>query len=587
MRNPERSWGSPTKPLFNPLEVATAIRENLLIDLGRAQSQMYGLSNVYTKYFAEVQANAILKKFVPPKDKNPTRREETLKKFLANNKRMGEVNSKLLLSLPSPNVGLAGYGRQDRILIRARWLCQWILKDISTEEIFHRCRHGDGSSVGVPFRDTSIDRKSLFPLTCTERVKRLFLSYLEFNPQLKSALLKHNAPNGVEDMFEIVAGSRAHTVLKTIAIDRFIAIEPTLNMFFQLGIMDIFTDRLLAAGLDVSSLQDLHKELARWSSVSGFNATVDFSMASDCNSTGFLRWFLPAKWFAWLDHVRCSHMSLDGELVELHMISTMGNATTFPVETLVLYCLAVASVMEAGKPNPRRLLSTVKERACVSVFGDDCILPTSSYDIFQDIAEGVGFIVNQEKSFYNVGPGFRESCGGDFYHMRNMRPFSLRAPSSDRRSAMEPWLYIILNRILPRYINYFGSLQYVYESRLLSYIFGLFERFRIKVKCVPDYFPDDAGLKTQDLARLRLNYRFAIERLKVDEQGCITFLFCQFKYWESMDKFPDIHYVEALKINRQRKLLKPIKDPDDVYRTRKKGGYVVARGFSPCWTVTA
>lgn len=584
MRSQERVQGSLVRPLFNPLEIATAIRENLLFDLGRAKIQMHGLSNVYTEYFAEIQANAILKKFVPPGDVNPQRSLKTLNKFLENNERMRKVDSMLLLSLPPFHGPLEGYGRNDRILIRSRWLCQWILGDITTEEVFLSCKHGSGSSIGVPFRDTSIDRKYLFPLSCTTGVERLFESYLNFNPQLRDALKKHNAPNRDKDMYKIVVGSRAHTVLKTADIDRFIAIEPTLNMFFQLGLMDVFVDRLKSAGLDVASLQDTHRLLAMLSSVSGTNATVDFSMASDCVSTGFLRWILPPKWFAWVDQLRCKQMIVDEKIVDLHMISTMGNATTFPVETLVFYCLAVASIMECSKPNPRRLLSTVKERASASVFGDDCILPQRAYGIFTDIAGVVGFIVNQEKSFYNVGPGFRESCGGDFLHMRNMRPFSLKAPSSGRRSAMEPWLYIILNRIIPQYVKYFGSLQYVYESRLLAYLFDLFVRFRIRVKCVPDYFPDDAGLKSPDLARLVACYPFEVERVEQDEHGCITFLYCHFKYWQSMDKFPDIHYVEALRIGKQQQLLIPAQDPEDVYRTRKKGGYVIARGFSPCWT---
>ena len=121
-------------------------------------------------------------------------------------------------------------------------------------------------------------------------------------------------------------------------------------------------------------------------------------------------------------------------------------------------------------------------------------------DTFVAVMEEVGFIVNSEKSC--IGSlRFRESCGGDYLAGFNVRPFHLKAPPRNRMSNLEPWLYIIWNRCLEKYISYFGTLSYIYDKELWKTLVAIFVRFNLKIRLIPDFLPEDAGLKLEDLAR--------------------------------------------------------------------------------------
>jgi hypothetical protein len=277
-------------------------------------------------------------------------------------------------------------------------------------------------------------------------------------------------------------------------------------------------------------------------------------------------------------------MEILGETVELNMVSTMGNAGTFPLETLVFWAIGVATVMQRTRKNPYSLLSLPEERDLVSVFGDDCILPTVDAQAFMANAEAVGFSVNTEKSYFSEGPGFRESCGGDFYHGSYVRPLYIKAPTSTSMSALEPWLYIIMNATLKKYISYFGEQTYVYEKALLEYLFGLFGKHRLKIKLVPPGFPDDSGLQTADWRRLRACYNAKFSEVACSEQGWTSFRYCRFVYKTDRARDEFLRYCIWLK--------KPIIRNDwwepslrakTMFPVRKQGSYIVARTLSPTW----
>jgi len=278
-------------------------------------------------------------------------------------------------------------------------------------------------------------------------------------------------------------------------------------------------------------------------------------------------------------------MEILGETVELNMISTMGNAGTFPLETLVFWALGVGAVMQRTRSNSFSLLSLPDEREQVSVFGDDCILPTIDAATFMEAAEKVGFLVNKEKSFYGPEPGFRESCGGDYLRGSNVRPYHCKAPTSVRLSALEPWLYIQLNAILNKYISYFGSLAYVYDKQVLTFLFGLFAKHRLKIKLVPNDFPDDSGLKTTDWKRLKLCYPSIVyDKIAVSQQGWCEFRYCRFVYKDKRAREDHLRYAIWLKrpIVRNEWWI-PMPKTHSLFPVRRKGGYVVAKARSPSW----
>ena len=234
------------------------------------------------------------------------------------------------------------------------------------------------------------------------------------------------------------------------------------------------------------------------------------------------------------------------------MFSTMGNAVTFPLETLIFWALGHATILQ--EQGTLSHFPKWEDRHLCSVFGDDCIIPTQYAEPFIRTMTRVGFIINKEKSFYDDG-GFRESCGGDYLHGNPVRPYSLKGPANNKRSSVEPWLYIIANSLIPKYISCFGGTNYIYDKELFTVLSKLFSQYDIAIKLVPDYFP-----------------------VGVDHHGTYSFNFMRFQYRRQARRVDDLHFCAWLKSPGGRR---------SPWWTRKKnGGYVVAKGKSAHWTVT-
>lgn len=595
--------------LFDPAEVLTGLQQAINCDFKQAQ-HVYCLNDSTTLYGFNRQVNELGKKFKDPNITSNDCEQKAYAKFLGVNARMADINLKLREELDFDETRCpTNLPRNKKIHLRARQLIAEVLGELDEEEWFTLCRHGTGTSLGVPFKDTSLEAKSRFPLTATKRAEPWFDRYLTFDATLKASLSKHNG--GTESVFPLeryrrVPGSRATTVDKTNEIDRFICIEPTVNMHLQQGLMLLIYVKLRDIGLDVGVLPDLHRLMAQVSSITLLKATVDWASASDCVARELLRRQLPTKWFNRIDALRCTHTEINGELVELHMISSMGNATTFPLELLIFWTYAVAIYM-TDHTSSNSLFATSEDKKSCSVFGDDCIVPTPMAESYMAFMEGLGFIVNREKSFFDTQMRFRESCGGDFLDGYDVRPHHVRAPASTKLSALEPWLYIQLNALIPRYIKYFGRTSYVYEKQLFAYISKVFARYNLTLKIVPPDFPDDAGLIAhEDVHRLVASYRFKMSGIDRDRHGRVYFKYCSFRYKSVQQEWnEDLRFATQL-----RKLLEESKDPTDpldwesgrnarnldyieglgrklkhVYRERKNGGYVVAKSSTAHWTV--
>jgi hypothetical protein len=88
----------------------------------------------------------------------------------------------------------------------------------------------------------------------------------------------------------------------------------------------------------------------------------------------------------------------------------MGNATTFPVQSLIFWAVCVATLESSGFHQPNE----------VYVFGDDIIVPAVATPLIMETLAAYGLKVNQRKSFY-IG-AFRESCGVDAYKGVDVTP---------------------------------------------------------------------------------------------------------------------------------------------------------------------
>lgn len=220
-----------------------------------------------------------------------------------------------------------------------------------------------------------------------------------------------------------VQGSRLSFVPKTADITRTICTEPLLNMFFQKGISAVLEARLReVTGIDLRWQPDKNRELARIGSIDGSYGTIDLSSASDSMSRQLVREFFPRQFVSWLELTRSPYTTLDsGEAVELQMVSSMGNAYTFPLQTLFFTSLVVGAyrVLDIPVRYPRG-----HRLGNFAVFGDDIIVCERAYKLVCRLLSHCGFTVNDDKSF-NTGH-FRESCGRDYYCGHDVRGVYLK-----------------------------------------------------------------------------------------------------------------------------------------------------------------
>jgi hypothetical protein len=534
--------------LFEPTAIARLIAETFHEDIGLAtySCMARGIfpSFEIASFSSSYQRRSTLKKFkgsmcVP----DLVRRTDAYAKFLRINRHMAahqwaDLNLPIVCDRPST---YDGYSRRDKVLILARRYCHWILGDITSEEIFSKCKHSGGASIGVPRQEVNLERKFTPPFTGTLEAIKLFSLYLDFDRALGA---------GLRDLFGDITykettSSRATTVDKDSTKDRFIAVEPTLNMFFQQGIMAVFYDRLRPF-VDMTHVQEHHRALAQLASLDGLLATIDWSSASDCVSTDLLRYLLPRKWFDWCDQVRTGFVSVAGSIRPCYMFATMGNATTFPLETLVFLSIGLALQQIHRAPQRVHVIPDVRH-SDVSVFGDDCIVPSDMADEYIKLLTSVGFIVNSEKTFTDRKTFFRESCGGDFYHGSPVRPLFIEDPHDVTQNSLSPWLHTVLNHVFEKYILYFGRDEWFKEKRIWTAMATLFRENGIKVLPVPSNYPDDAGFRYFWALDALECLGFPIGSLKGNRFGFTRFSYNQFRYKEDGVVNPLLRYLFALK----------------------------------------
>lgn len=235
---------------------------------------------------------------------------------------------------------------------------------------------------------------------------------------------------------ELVRGNRFTSVPKDAKKNRGICIEPSINLFYQLGVGTWLTSRLgKTTGWRKTDIQEYHKFLARLSSLTGLSATIDLSNASDTICTALVELLLPADWFKLLDDLRSHFTFIGGSWTKLEKFSSMGNGFTFELETILFRAIAVAACTSE--------YTDEWYGSVISVFGDDMIVPTSAAaDVIAALAF-FGMTTNKNKTF--VSGSFRESCGGDYWRGMDMRPHYQKEPLN------EPHQFIALANGLRRF----------------------------------------------------------------------------------------------------------------------------------------
>jgi hypothetical protein len=161
--------------------------------------------------------------------------------------------------------------------------------------------------------------------------------------------------------------------------------------------------------------QGVNGSIALHSSRSRRYATIDMKEASDRISDVLVQILFGRK-YKFFGCCRAQKFVIPkiGRLTnvrgDIHSYAPMGNATTFPVQSLVFWAICVASLQRQGHHQP----------GAAFVFGDDIIIPTECTEGVIDDLESFGLLVNRTKSFWRGA--FRESCGVDAFKGVNTTP---------------------------------------------------------------------------------------------------------------------------------------------------------------------
>jgi hypothetical protein len=205
---------------------------------------------------------------------------------------------------------------------------------------------------------------------------------------------------------------------------RIISCEPAELMYFQQGLMQklycILEANNLTRGQINFSDQTINQQLAKHGSIYNDLATLDLSEASDRVSLKLVEALFPPNWFEAFEACRSEGTLMpSGKIVKLNKFAPMGSACCFPVEAMVFWSIAQASVRTSDTVYHKKYTYPVY------VYGDDIIVPTSFVGSVIDALQNVGLKVNVSKSYIN-GP-FRESCGGDYHNGYDVTPVRVRS----------------------------------------------------------------------------------------------------------------------------------------------------------------
>lgn len=314
---------------------------------------------------------------------------------------------------------------------------------------------GPGATASVKKKSACPAVKLASDMTCSSELFNSIPSLLRESPSWTMASSFGHTHDVAWVDVEVIPG-RLQFVPKNAKTYRSIIVEPTLNGYAQHGIGLYLRQRLLKHGVDLRS-QERNQRLAQAGSRSGSLATVDLSSASDTVSTELVAELLPLDWFSFLSRFRTGNVEYRGVSLQLEKFSSMGNAFTFELETLIFWSLSWAVLHELGLPT-----------GWLATYGDDIIVPTEAYEPLVAVLSQLGFSVNLEKSF-SCGP-FRESCGTDWFLGTDIRPAYIKG-------AVTGEVLFVLHNF------YMRSFDFERAKKVLKYIHP---SLRI-------YGPDDAG----------------------------------------------------------------------------------------------
>lgn len=373
----------------------------------------------------------------------------------------------------------------------ARGICHDILGEWSTSEFLSLCRHGSHAAVGVPLRRAKLDAKWETLSGSSAHISWFGHDYLWYHDHAREFFAANNMVP-----IQPVCNLRMTFVPKSYKAVRSITPNTVLGALHSDGLGKMIANRLKRHGLDISSLQEEHRALAKEASITGELVTCDQSSASDNITRQLLDLLLPQRWLDELSLGRIDTVTLpDGTSTHLESFCTMGIGFTFALQTLVFYAIARGIEYQFASSRLKNRLLEAKRGTSVSCYGDDLIFARELWPFFRALAPKLGLVVNQDKTY--ADGYFRESCGGDYHRGVDVRPFQPKWCDTDSisRQAYEQLLYKFINGFRRRWA----------DEELSSTLLLLCSELSLLTErpCfVPSNFAEDSGIVVSSLSDL-------------------------------------------------------------------------------------
>lgn len=399
--------------------------------------------------------------------------DRTVKKFLDDQVRLHD---------PLP---LRCTGR--KVLQRARIIARRILGEYPGDEVVENVRFGRKSSIGCPYSDAYLDFKlsDKGAFTGTKETSKFFFDQVLPGDHILQRILKNHDFVAIKEQLN-TSYLNLVEVPKTWESYRDITPMTLLGLFFSYGLARVVTSRLNESGLRISKLQDIHRNLVRKYSLTRSHVTADLSAASNSITSTLLNFVLPRPWYCAAKKTFVRTLRIDGVDFSTVSVLPMGNGATFPLETLVFYCIIKAIGELLGV------------KGTYSVYGDDLIYPAKIHRYVVTVFPQLHLKLNLDKTF-NAFP-FRESCGADFYRGQDVRSYYVKGEAENlTRVRYEAFLYKVYNGLTARW-------EPLEIRETLTWILSELAMVSHGILRVPPSYPDYSGVKVRHPREVPLSY---------------------------------------------------------------------------------